>query len=52
MNRIDIGPNIIVQGSTPSCFREEKISKFSFFVPMFQTCDPQGGAQFDPMGII
>ena len=26
--------------------------KFSIFVPMFQTCDPRGGASFDPRGIL
>ena len=26
--------------------------KFSIFVPMFQTCDPQGGASFDPRSIL
>ena len=26
--------------------------KFSFFVSMFQTCDPRGGASLDPRDII
>ena len=33
-------------------FQRKKISKFSFFVPMFRPCDSQGGANFDPRGII
>ena len=32
--------------------QRRRILKFSFFVSMFQTCDPRGGAQFDPKGII
>ena len=31
---------------------EKRILKFSFFVPMLQTCHSQGGASFDPRGII
>ena len=46
MNRIDIGPNIIVQGQMIKVLlllvSEKKNLKFSFFVPMFQTCDPRG----------
>ena len=33
-------------------FQRRKILKFSFFVPMFQTCDPPGQASFDPRSII
>ena len=33
-------------------FQRRKILKFSFFVPMFRTCDPRGGASFDPRDII
>ena len=56
MNRIDIGPNIIVQGQMIKALlllvSEKRNFKVFFFVPMFQTCDPRGGAQFDPRGII
>ena len=56
MNRFDIGPNIIVQGQMIKALlllvSEKKNFKVFFFVPMFQTCDPRGGAQFDPRGII
>ena len=56
MNRIDTGPNIIVQGQMIKALlllvSEKKNFKVFFFVPMFQTCDPRGGAQFDPRGII
>ena len=56
MNRIDIGPNIIVQGQMIKALlllvSEKKNFKVFFFVPMFQTCDPRGGAQFEPRGII
>ena len=33
-------------------FQRRRILKFSFFVPMFRTCDPHGGASFDPRDII
>ena len=33
-------------------FQRRRILKFSFLVPVFQTCDPQGGTSFDPRGII
>ena len=33
-------------------FQRRKFLKFSFFVPVFQTCDPRGGASFDPKDII
>ena len=56
MKRIDIGPNIIVQGQMIKALlflvSEKKNFKFSFFVPTFRTCDPWGGASFDPRGII
>ena len=32
-------------------FQRRRILKFSFSVPMFQTCDPLGGASFDPWSI-
>ena len=31
---------------------QRRFLKFSFFVPVFQTCDPWGGASFDPRAII
>ena len=57
MNRIDIGPNIIVQGQMIKALHllvseKKNFNVFLFFVPMFQTCDPQGRAKFDPRGII
>ena len=33
-------------------FQKRRFLKFSFFVPMFQTCDPRRGANFDPRAII
>ena len=33
-------------------FQRIRILKFSFFVPIFRTCDSRGGASFDPRGII
>ena len=30
---------------------QRRILKFSFFVPMFQTCELWGGVSFDPRGI-
>ena len=38
--------------STGPIGNAEKKKKFSLSVPMFQTCDPQGRASFDPRGII
>ena len=51
MNRIDIGPNIIVQGQMIKALllvSEKKNFKFSFFVPMLQTCDPRAGPNLTP----
>ena len=31
-------------------FQRRRILKFSFFVPMFRTCDPPGPGQFGPQG--
>ena len=33
-------------------FQRRRIIRLSFFVPMFQTCDPRGGASFDLRDII
>ena len=54
MNKLGTGPLDATYQISKLCtfLLNRRFLKFSFFVAMFQTCDPWGGANFDPRGII